>query len=102
MRALTVRFPTRLPIGQCLPSSPRLGSFRGLLVRELGLFAALSRCSFLDPLVEDGRFNCGCHSFQAMVDDEIAITEHDSLLIRPLVEGLSGLCPKPKVLSQVE
>ena len=37
-----------------------------------------------------------------MVDDEIAISEHDTLLVRPLVEGLTGLCPKPKVLSQVE
>ena len=37
-----------------------------------------------------------------MIDDEIAISEHDTLLVRPLVEGLSSLCPKPKVLSQVE
>lgn len=102
VRALTISFPARLPIGQCLPSSPLLCSFRGLLVRGLGLLAALSWRSFLEPLVEDGRFDCGGHPFQAMIDDEIAISEHDTLLVRPLVEGLSSLCPKPKVLRQIE
>ena len=63
VRTLTIHFPARLPIGQCLPSSPRLGSFGGLLVRWLGLLATLSWRSFLEPLVEDGRFDCGGHPF---------------------------------------